>query len=95
MKFNETYKTACVSTQHMQLNDVRELKVMCDEQMAMVAERETGFFLKLFEDVSENHYPKLSTELSALIKEAAEQGFRCIEFDCDAESVDGAKEFDW
>lgn len=95
MKFNETYKTACVSTKHLELNDIIELKNMRDEPLAIVAERETGFFLKLFTDVVKNDYPKLSAPANKLIKEAAEQGFLCIEFDRDAEPVEGAEVFNW
>lgn len=98
IRFDETYKTAAISTCHMTETDSKQLSIIAQEDCSMVAVRPTGFFVKLFDGEQEpqsNAREELSDSLNALLIEAARQGFRCIEFDCDADEVEGATQFEW
>lgn len=96
--FNETYKTVAISTCHMTEDDSKQLGIIAGEDCSMVAIRPTGFFVKLFDDEQEpesNAREELSDSLNSLLIEVARQGFRCIEFDCDADEIEGITHFEW
>lgn len=92
--FNEEYKTVGVCTNHMTYEDSLELSRMVKEDASMIAERPTGFFVKLYEE-DNAPYANLSPALNAILMSAANQGYRCVEFDSDAPEVDGAPSFNW
>ncbi|MCQ1058385.1 hypothetical protein LRP52_23970 [Photobacterium sp. ZSDE20] len=95
MFFQETYTTVVISTSHISEEDSKQLGIIADEECSLVAGRDTGFFVKLYQEPEDNFREVFSDSLNDLLTEAARQGFRCIEFDRDADNLAGAKTFQW
>ena len=93
--FNETYKSAAVSSANISYQDSLELKKMVENGHSMLGQRPTGFFFKLYDDVELNKYQNLSPALNELLTSASEQGYRLIEVDESAEMAEEAQEFVW
>lgn len=84
MNFTDTYRCCAIST--AMLTDDDQLTLASKESENMVMVRDTGFFMKLYEELESVHLliADLSAPLKHTILEAFHQGFRMIEFDCDA-----------
>ncbi|WP_238091375.1 hypothetical protein [Photobacterium leiognathi] len=86
----ETYKVLCVSLRDDLLQkDIDDLESLCESgETNMVMERDTGFFIKLYDTVEQNnsHFKHLSPEFNYIILTALESGYRMIELDCDAQT---------
>lgn len=95
LTFNETYSTAGVCTNNMTFLDALQFDLFSHDEHSMIAKRPTGYFMKLYSEPNLNRYPQFTDELNAMLVEAAKQGFRSIEFDCDAEPVDGMTVHGW
>lgn len=86
MRTHEQYKTLCISTGDISAEDLNNLKHI-DSQMIM--ERDTGFFIKLYdeEEYNNDEFQSLSFKTMVIIHAARDAGFRVIEIDCDAERL--------
>ena len=80
----------------MQLSDSHLLDNISMEELAPVAKRSTGYFLKIMSlQVNESPYANFSPALANIIQLCLERGIECIEFDCDAQEVDKLPVFSW
>lgn len=88
----EEYRVLAVSTSHLHKSDIHGMECAArtgTEQMLM--ERDTGFFLKLYEEDTEperNVRPEWSNDANRIIRWAYVHGYRMIEFDADAQTMD-------
>lgn len=87
----ESYRCVALSTAHLTPNDVAELSALCGSN-PMIMARDTGWFVKLYEEVESNVRPELSDTYNAIISAAVAAGFRLVEFDADATVIDGLPE---
>lgn len=89
----ETYSVMAVSTSNLPEDEVKALEL---RESTMLMKRDTGFFIKLYEEqnYSLDHW-KGFTHLSALITYAHDLGFRMIEFDGKAPILETFPKFDW
>jgi hypothetical protein len=80
----EQYKAVCISTGDIPEADMDKLAEM-GLMGQMVTTRDTGYFIKLFEEAEYNdeEYSALSATTKAIFSAAHEIGFRMIEIDCD------------
>ena len=76
----ESYKAACLSTAHLTPADHRRLDRL---QSNMVICRDTGWFVKLYEEPENNFYPFMSREFNDILVKLCHSGYRMVEFDCD------------
>lgn len=98
---DDEYRTVCVSTAHLRSEDIKALDALCETNMVM--HRDTGFFVKLYEDIdhydmslpgAENSkYRLLSDECLTILRDAHDAGYRMVEFDSDAEKYEPYPEF--
>jgi hypothetical protein len=81
----EQYKTLGVSTSHILLKDHDVLtELAASKNVNMITERETGWFVKLYDDAQQNaQYPNMSEHFNAVLTAAFNAGFRMVEFDVD------------
>ena len=86
MRHHEQYKTLCISTGDLGVQDLHNLKHI-DSQMVM--ERDTGFFIKLYDEEEYNmdEFQGLDWKTKVIINAARDAGFRMIEIDCDADRL--------
>jgi hypothetical protein len=96
----DQFKAICLSTAHLTKEDYDLLgSLACEHGESMHMDRDTGFFIKLYEedgsDESLNTRKDYSGSLNRIVREAAEAGFRMIEFDCDAEVCEAFPTFEW
>ena len=86
----DQYRVIGISTDHLSREDRDYLESLAkDPAIGMVMGRDTGWFLKLYEDLDLNlDYPAMSPSLQAIITCVHMAGFRMIEFDCDATSYE-------
>lgn len=80
----EEYRTAAVSTAHLKSGDLDALAKYTVSDDNMIITRDTGHFIKLYEDANYNMRVGLSDAYHNIIRYFWEQGFRMVEFDCDA-----------
>ena len=90
----DTYRVVAVSTGHLTSSDMRYLEgvskyVVDTERDNMVMARDTGWFIKLYDEPEYNQRVGLSIAANELLKLAHMAGFKMVEFDSEAEVVDG------
>ena len=80
------YKCLAISIAHLTSSDIRilECRPVNDTELNMIMERDTGFFIKLYEDIEDNVYPAMTTTFNSILVQAAKAGYRLVEFDRDA-----------
>lgn len=97
----DTYQCIGLNLDHLQDDDKHALDCMTAESMVM--ERDTGWFVKLYEvddesvSVEEHYkqmYPGATENLLSIMCAVYRAGFRLIEFDTDALHVDDLPVFD-
>lgn len=97
IRHSERVKGIAFSTGNITQEDATKLCEMADDgEEVWVAERETGFFLKLYHGIDWRKLEKnLSDELIAILQKCVNQSIYMVEIDADAEPLDGAPTFDW
>lgn len=81
----DNYKVIGISTCHLSKADQVSLDELAqDEQCNMVMKRDTGWFVKLYEEKEYNDGHAVSDNLKALLGFCFNAGYRMIEFDADA-----------
>lgn len=85
----DKYQCIGVSTSHLTSDDKDKLSLTADGECNMIMERDTGFFIKLYEETEYTHNlcDNLSQEAQDVIMACHAAGFRMIEFDCDADEL--------
>lgn len=80
----EQYKVVCISTGDIHESDMDVLAGI-SVNSDMVANRESGFFVKIYDDAESNdlEYGELSGVARDIIEAARELGFTMIEISCD------------
>lgn len=96
-QFGDTYQVIALSTGHLTEQDRDRLRKTCNDQdNNMVLCRDTGFFIKLYEELSPEDLPSWYSEtLKRLILAIHRQGYRMIEFDSDAPVLDAFPVYEW
>ena len=90
----EQYRCVALSTAHIKKVDLMALDRQSeDEQMVLV--RDTGYFIKLYEEEDYNCHSSYSLRLNVLIRKAHMAGFRMIELDRDAPILDNFPSSEW
>jgi hypothetical protein len=89
----ETYKCLAVSNSHLPEDKMKILSTLSGNGLIMA--RDTGVFVKLTEELDANLRSEIGEEFNTIVKFAHSKGFRLIEFDRDAEELDGFKAFEW
>lgn len=92
----ETYKAVAVSTQHLteeSLEWLAQRKVHHDFNMCTF--RDTGAFLKLYEDYDDNIIKGMPSDLINVIGFCWNHGARIIEFDNAVNPIDELPIFEW
>lgn len=80
----ESYSAVAISTGWLSDADRCILDDMAKRSISnMVLVRDSGWFIKLYEELELNINPEYSAELRLIITKAHQDGFRLIEFDCD------------
>lgn len=99
----ETYKVMVVYTGHITKDDNDLLHSLTHRHphalehplRNMIMDRDTGYFIKLYDELELNLCPEHSSSFNKLIKWAFNNGFRMIEIDCDGPAYDMFETFDW
>lgn len=93
----ETYRVVALSTKHLSHQDCSELRHLTHgpEEYGMVLARDTGWFIKLYEELDSSMDIVTNSSLRHIIKWAHSHGFRMVEFDCDAGIVDELNQYKW
>ncbi len=92
----EFYRVVAMSTGHLTEEDRDKLAEAVNDGDQMVLQRESGFFLKLFNKESPGNYRHGHSEtIKDIIRWACQSGCRMIEFDCDAPTLPQFPVFDW
>jgi len=85
----ESYKVLVLSTAHLRDYDIQRLTHKArDPDNNMVMERDTGFFIKFYEDIDLDQDEKQSLNFNVIVATALAEGFRMLEFDRDAPVYD-------
>lgn len=97
IRHTERVKGIAFSTGNIRVEDAAALSAMAkDYQEVWVAEREYGFFIKLFHGMDWRKLEKhLSDEFVAILQKCVNQSIYMVEIDADAEFIAGAPTFDW
>lgn len=91
----ECYQVIAMSTAHLTAEDRTSLSLAAREGDGMVFERDTGYFIKLYEPGEPGNYRHgHSDAIKAIIRWALYEGYRMIEIDCDAEELPHFPTFD-
>lgn len=92
----EQYKTVCFSTGHLTGRDCKTLEELAlDDSCNMIMKRDTGWFVKLYDEVGDNsYYVGMSEFFFTILNAALAAGFRMVEFDCDADEQSPFKIFE-
>lgn len=92
----DQYKTLCVSTAHLTPDDMEAIDVLAkDIDCNMITGRDTGWFVKLYEESEYNKkYRDCSEHFHYILITALNSGYRMIEFDSQAEQYDYFPLFD-
>jgi len=93
---SDQYKTLCVSTSHLTRTDMQALEVLANDiDCNMIAGRDTGWFVKLYEEPQYNkEYSGCSEYFHHILITSLNNGYRMIEFDGQAEQYDDFPLFD-
>lgn len=101
---DDRYNCVCVSTAHLTPHDREAALPILAAETNMVAERDTGFFVKLYEDADYydpeapgaeyNKFRILSQQALTILRDAHSAGYRMVEFDADADVYSVYPEFD-
>lgn len=90
----ETYSTLVASTAHLEQRDINILTMHY-----LAAQRDTGIFLKIYEELDDIINLVSNWELSNSFEEfilfAWREGVSCIEFDADGPIYQGFKIHEW
>lgn len=104
LKLTESYKTAVISTAHVTAADSERLPIACfdpltDRGLNWVHGTQYGWIVRAGmrgsdwkEELSEYG---ISKEAISNIQAILDAGFDAVQFDCDAELVDGLPAWDW
>jgi hypothetical protein len=85
----ESYKVLVLSTAHLRDYDIQRLTHKArDPENNMVMERDTGFFVKLYDNLDYDQDEKQSLNFNVIVATAHNEGFRMLEFDRDAPVYD-------
>lgn len=92
----EHYQVVAMSTGHLTEKDRDALAEAVSDGDQMALQRQSGFFLKLFDEESPRNYRHGHSEtIKDIIRWAHQSGYRMIEFDCDAQVLPQFPVFDW
>jgi hypothetical protein len=81
----DQYKTIGISVNHVSEADRESLSELAiDESCGMVLERDTGWFIKLYDESDSNNRHSISDDLKSLLESCLSAGYRMVEIDCDA-----------
>ncbi|MBT0587955.1 DUF5983 family protein [Alteromonas oceanisediminis] len=84
----ENYKTVCLSTQSINESDHKQLDILGrDSAEGMIQSRDTGWWVKLYNEPEYNHRDGFSDDFNALLADCLVAGYRMVEFDADCELV--------
>lgn len=102
---SEKYICIAMSTAHMTLDDKNKLDATgyierakigrVGKNSGMIMARDTGYFVKLYDELDYNFRPVLSPAFNEAIKFVHRQGARLVEFDSDAPIEPSLETFDW
>lgn len=91
---SDQYKALGINISHFSAQDIETLTSMAnDENTNMVVARETGFFIKLYDDVNAE-YQGATIALQNLFKTVRQAGYRLIEVDTDAKTYNTLETFE-
>jgi hypothetical protein len=91
----DTYNVISISTSHISNEDRIRLDVYSNDKTCnMIMNRDSGWFIKLYDDESANEAHGLSAPLTTLLNVCLNLGFRMIEFDSDATVYEALTCFD-
>lgn len=82
------YQTVCMAIEHLTRADIDILSLAAQSDEQMVFKRDTGFFVKLYEEFEYNLDPGASETIKEIVLWAHQAGYRMIEFDQDAQTTD-------
>ena len=86
----DQYRCIGINTAALQSHDQEALNLLAsDDSNGMVFARDSGWFVKLYDEHELNCHKGLSYEVTTLFKCALEAGYCMVEFDHDAEYFDG------
>lgn len=93
------YSVVAISTEHITEDDSEKLANM-SQNNNMIMNRDTGFFIKLYQDEVDFDGLTLSLEghsdsVKNIIRWAHNKGFQMIELDCDGMKIDELPTYDW
>ena len=93
----EEYKVVTLSTGHLTERDRDLLQEAADDQdETMVISRVYGFFIKLYPDLEPSNFRHGHSEsIKEIIRWAHSNGYRMIEFDCDAAMLPQFPVYNW
>lgn len=85
----DTYKAIAISTSHLTQDDKDKLTNTAESDCGMIVERDTGYFIKLYDEVeyTRNLIDNLSQGAQDVIMACHDGGFTMIEFDRDADEL--------
>lgn len=84
----DQYKVIGISTAHLTMDDKSLLSHLAQrDDTSMCMERDTGFFIKLYDELTCYEESTYSENILNIVKLAIEAGFRMIEFDGDASEM--------
>ena len=82
---SDQYKTLGVSTSHLTIDDLKALEEIADDlNCNMILSRDTGWFVKLYDEPFDNFHKGMSESFNKILIGALSAGYRMVEFDCDA-----------
>ena len=91
----ETYTVIALSTSHIKDEDRYWLSYLADKK-EMIFERDTGYFIKFYEELELNDYIwEIRPHLRTLITWCHNKGFRMLELDRDAPTQKTLTNFKW
>lgn len=89
------YKVVVLSTAHLTEGDKDAMELGNHDNSQMIMKRDTGFFVKLYDEVESNYCGFMSESLLKIIRWAHHERFSMIEFDSDARELSQFETFDW
>lgn len=93
---SDQYKVLGVNTCHVSATEREALdRLAADADCTMILGRDTGWFVKLYEEPELNSgYQDLGDTFNHILKSALRAGYRMVEFDCAAQTYDKFAVFD-
>jgi hypothetical protein len=97
LPIKEQYTTLVLSTAHISEEDIRYLSELDESHLLhnMVMERDTGIFVKLYEEFDPQVCADLEQSFAGILEKATSLGYRMIEFDLDAPVVAELPVYEW